>query len=99
MASKWFKLASLYFITGIGLGLVYAAYPRAGRSVLGTWTFWLYQIGLPFLLASMFMVQIPSTRGFAHVLTFSGGGALALGIILFIVNVFGIVHDEDLRLV
>ncbi|WP_040285752.1 hypothetical protein [Sporosarcina koreensis] len=127
MASRWIKLASLYFITGIGLGLfmsatiqlkwaaahahvnlvgwlsaaviglVYATYPRAGRSVLGTWTFWLYQIGLPFLLASMFMVQIPSTRGFAHVITFSGGGALALGIVLFIVNVFMNVHDEDLR--
>lgn len=79
------------------IGLIYAMYPKAGNSTLGTWTFWLYNIGLPFLLASMFMIQIPSTRGIAHYLTFSGGGALALGIILFIVNVFMNVHDEDRR--
>src|SRR5699024_4345455 len=127
MGARWIKLAVLYFILGIGLGLfmsatielrwaaahahvdlvgwastaiiglVYTVYPKAGKSMLGKWTFWLYNIGLPFLLASMFMVQIPDMLDFAHIFTFGGGGALALGIILFIANVFMNVHDEDVE--
>lgn len=126
VGARWIKLAALYFIIGIGIGLhmsatiqlnwaaahahvnlvgwastaiiglVYAVYPKAGKSTLGTWTFWLYNIGLPFLLASMFMVQIPGMLNFAHIFTFAGGGALALGVILFIINVFVNVHDSDL---
>jgi len=128
MGAKWIKLAVLYFIIGIFIGLfmsatiqlhwaaahahvnlvgwastaiiglVYTAYPKAGESILGTWTFWLYNIGLPILLISMFMVQTPSAVGFAHLFTFSGGGALALGIILFIINVFINVHDADIHI-
>lgn len=124
MGAKWIKLAVLYFIIGIAIGLfmsatiqlkwaaahahvnlvgwastaiiglVYQAYPKAGTSLLATWHFWLYNIGLPFLLISMFMVQIPNAVGFAHIFTFGGGGALSLGIILFIINVFSNVHDE-----
>lgn len=127
MASRWIKLAALYFIIGIALGLfmsatlqlnwaaahahvnlvgwastaiiglVYAVYPKAGTNTLATWSFWLYNIGLPVLLASMFMIQMPTMRGFAHTFTFTGGGALALGTILFIINVFMNVHDEDLE--
>lgn len=127
MGARWIKLAVLYFIIGIfvGLfmsatiqlqwaaahahvnlvgwastaiiGLVYSVYPKAGRSMIGKWTFWLYNIGLPILLISMFMVQIPGTIGFAHIFTFTGGGALALGIILFIINVFLNVHDTDIN--
>src|SRR5699024_9179396 len=100
MGARWIKLAVLYFVLGIAIGLfmsatiqlhwaaahahvnlvgwastaiiglVYAVYPKAGRSTLGTWTFWLYNIGLPFLLFSMFMVQIPEMVGFAHIFTF-----------------------------
>lgn len=125
MAAKWIKLASIYFILGIALGLfmsatiqlnwaaahahinlvgwvsaaiiglVYRVYPKAGMSILGKASFWLYNIGLPFLLASMFMVQIPGALAFAHTFTFTGGGALALGVILFIVNAFMNVHDND----
>lgn len=40
------------------------------------------------------MVQIPSARAFAHIFTFTSGGALALGTVLFIVNVFMNVHDN-----
>jgi len=127
MGAKWIKLAVLYFIIGIALGLfmsatlqlhwaaahahvnlvgwastaiiglVYAVYPKAGNNALGKWTFWLYNIGLPILLISMFMVQFPGAIAFAHIFTFSGGGALALGIVLFIVNVFINVHDEDVK--
>lgn len=127
MGAKWIKLAVLYFIIGIAMGmfmsatielkwaaahahvnlvgwastaiigLVYTVYPKAGTSVLGKSTFWLYNIGLPILLISMFMVQIPDAVGFAHIFTFTGGGLLTLGIILFIINVFANVHDDDVK--
>ncbi|HLR60489.1 MAG TPA: hypothetical protein VK094_08475 [Pseudogracilibacillus sp.] len=76
------------------IGLIYTAYPKAGNSTLGKWSFWLYNIGLPILLASMFMVQVPDWLGFAHIFTFSGGGAVALAIILIIINVFKNVHES-----
>src|SRR5699024_5698687 len=113
MGTKWIKLAVLYFIIGIALGLfmsatlqlhwaaahahvnlvgwastaiiglVYAVYLKAGNNALGKWTFWLYNIGLPILLISMFMVQFPGAIAFAHIFTFSGVGALALVIVYF----------------
>lgn len=76
------------------IGLIYTVYPKAGNSALGKWSFWLYNIGLPILLVSMFMVQIPDWLGIAHILTFSGGGAVALAIILIIINVFTHVHES-----
>src|SRR5699024_4709684 len=51
------------------IGLVYAVYPKAGNNALGKWTFWLYNIGLPILLISMFMVQFPGAVAFAHIFT------------------------------
>src|SRR5699024_4034724 len=70
------------------IGLVYRAYPKAGTNTLAVWHFWLYNIGLPFLLLSMFMVQIPGAVVFSHIFTFGGGGALSLGIILLIIKWF-----------
>lgn len=76
------------------IGLVYTYYHEAGCSLLGKWSFWAYNIGLPLLLASMFMVQISGLLAFAHIFTFVGGGLLALGVILFAINVFKNVHSE-----
>lgn len=125
MGAKWIKIAVIYFILGIGLGLfmsatlqlhwgaahahvnlagwasigiiglIYTAYPRAGNSTLGKWHFWLYNLGMPVLLLSMFMVQFPGMLSFAHIFTFTGGGAVALGVILFIINVFINVHEAE----
>jgi|SRR5699024_10195799 len=125
MGAKWIKLAVIYFIIGIAIGLymsasldlrwgaahahvnvvgwlstgliglVYSVYPKAGNNSLGKASFWLYNIGLPFLLLSMFMVRLPAMLGYAHIFTFAGGGALALGIILFIVNVFQNVNESN----
>lgn len=124
MGARWIKIAVIYFIVGIAVGLfmsatidlrwgaahahvnvvgwlstgligvIYSVYPKAGNSGLGITTFWLYNIGLPFLLASMFMVQIPGMLDFAHLFTFGGGGLVALAIILFIANVFINVQEE-----
>jgi len=77
--------------TGL-IGVIYAVYPKAGNSRLGVWNFWLYNIGLPILLLSMFMIHMEprfeSWMDFSHIFTFTGGGMVAIGIILFIVNVF-----------
>lgn len=72
-------------------GAIYSIYPKAGNSLLGKWHFWLYQIGSPILLVSMFAIQEADAfggMGVVHILTFVGGGAVALGIILFIINSF-----------
>jgi len=77
--------------TGL-IGVIYAVYPKAGNSTLGIWHFWLYNIGLPILLISMFMIHMePRLEGwidFSHIFTFAGGAMVAVGILLFIVNVF-----------
>lgn len=83
------------WLSTVLIGVVYSVYPKAGNSVLGKASFWLYNIGLPFLLASMFMVQIVSARPFAHTFTFAGGAVVTLGVILFIINVYMNVHEED----
>jgi len=118
MGPRWIKVAAIYFIIGISLGifmsstlqlnwasahahinlagwvsvaimgLIYSVYPAAGNNSLGRWHFWLYNIGLPFFLLSTFMVQIPDMLAFAHVFTFGGAGAMAAGLIVFVVNIF-----------
>ncbi|MDY0405440.1 hypothetical protein P5G51_008550 [Virgibacillus sp. 179-BFC.A HS] len=62
--------------------------------MLGKWSFWLYNIGLPILLLSMFMAQIKGLLGFAHIFTFTGGTALAIGVILVIINIYLNVHES-----
>lgn len=122
MVAWWVRLAAIYFIIGIAVGLfmsatlqlqwgaahahvnvvgwlstgligvIYGLFPKAANSNLGVWHFWLYNIGLPILLISMFMIHMePRFEGwidFCHIFTFAGGGMVALGIILFIINLF-----------
>ncbi|GGK03873.1 hypothetical protein GCM10007063_27770 [Lentibacillus kapialis] len=130
MGAKWIKIAVVYFILGIAVGLfmsstiqlqwaaahahvnlagwasvgitgaIYSLYPKAGNSTLGKWHFWLYNIGLPFLLLSMFMIQVrPGPFAgwgmLTHIFTFGGGTAVAVGVILFIANVFLNVRASD----
>ena len=128
MGARWIKIASIYFILGIAVGLfmsatiqlewaaghghvnlagwasmgiigaVYSIYPEAGDSRLGIWTFWLYQIGMPILLISMFIIQIPPPFDgwidFIHIFTFGGGGLVTIAVILFIISVFKNVHAK-----
>ncbi|HLR51590.1 MAG TPA: cbb3-type cytochrome c oxidase subunit I [Candidatus Avamphibacillus sp.] len=125
MGSKWIKIAVIYFLVGISVGLfmssslqlqwasahahvnlvgwvstaimgvIYSVYPKAGNNVLGKWHFWLYNIGLPIFLLSTFMVQVKGMLDFAHIFTFTGGGLLAVGLIVFVVNIYINVHDND----
>lgn len=83
------------WVSGAIIGLVYCVFPKAGNSNIGKASFWTFNIGLPFLLLSMFMVQIPAVRGMAHTFTFTGGGVMTLGVILFAINVFINVKPSD----
>jgi len=128
MGPRWIKIASIYFILGIAIGifmsaslqlewaarhahvnlagwasmwiigLTYTVFPEAGRNMLVVWNFWLYNIGLPILLISMFMIQMEppfeAWISFVHIFTYVGGTMVAIGVILFIINIFKNAHDS-----
>jgi len=79
------------------IGLIYSVYPKAGNSSLGIWSFWLYNIGMPILLISMFIIQIPAARPYAHTLTFTGGGLVLIGVILVTINIFTNVNESNAK--
>lgn len=79
------------------IGVIYSVYPEAGNNAMGKWSFWLYNLGMPILLLSMFMIQIPSVRGSAHTLTFTGGTMVIIGVIIVAVNVFLNVHESNAK--
>ncbi len=80
-----------WLTTGL-IGAIYSIYPLAGNSMLGKIHFWLHNIGLPFLLAGMLVIQLVVQGlfpGFLMEIFVSGGGiALFLSIIVFIINMF-----------
>lgn len=128
MGPRWIKIASIYFILGIAIGifmsaslqlewaarhahvnlagwasmwiigLTYTVFPEAGRNMLVVWNFWLYNIGLPILLISIFMIQMEppfeAWISFVHIFTYVGGTMVAIGVILFIINIFKNAHDS-----
>lgn len=81
-------------------GAIYSIYPEAGNNTLGKWHFWLYQLGAPILLISMFLIQMLDvfSLGFVHILTFLGGAMVSLGVILFIINCFINVQHKNAAL-
>ena len=83
------------WLTTVAIGVIYSVYPEAGNSNLGKWQFWLYNIGLPILLIGMLIIQpvVGAPIALIHLCVWIGGLALALSIILFIINVFQNVHE------
>ncbi|MFC5713247.1 cbb3-type cytochrome c oxidase subunit I [Thalassorhabdus alkalitolerans] len=67
-------------------GLIYHLFPRAEKSNLGKWHFWLHNISLPIMLGSLFMV-IRGYEAFGPIIGI-GGITLAIGVVLFVINVF-----------
>lgn len=82
------------WLTTAVIGLIYTIYPQAGNSILGKVHFWLYNIGLPVLLIGMLIIQpaLGMPMILIQICVWGGGGALAISILLFIVNVFKNVH-------
>lgn len=80
-----------WLTTGL-IGAIYSIYPQAGNSALGKAHFWLYNLGLPFLLFGMWAIYAKLPMIVIQVVVWGGGGALALSIVVFIVNIFKNVH-------
>ena len=80
------------WLTTAAIGAIYSIYPQAGNSALGKVHFWLYNIGLPFLLFGMWAIYAGLPHIVIDIVVWGGGGALALSIVAFIVNVFKNVH-------
>lgn len=74
------------------IGLVYYAYPAAGKTALATWHFWLHNIGLPVMQGSLFLMLYTQSEGFV-VGTIIGSLVLGVGILLFAINVWQHVRD------
>jgi len=84
------------WLTTVAVGVIYSIYPQAGNSALGKLQFWLYNLGLPILLIGMLIIQpvLGVSVVLVDIFVWAGGIALALSILLFIVNVFQHVHQS-----
>ena len=86
-----------WLTTGL-IGIIYSVYPQAGNSLLGKIHFWLYNIGLPLLLAGMLVIQFVVAGAFPplimEILVIGGGFALFFSIIIFFINIFVNVKDS-----
>jgi|SRR5699024_537072 len=80
-----------WLTTGL-IGIIYSVYPQAGNSLMGKIHFWLYNIGLPLLLAGMLVIQFVVAGAFPplimEILVIGGGFALFFSIIIFFINIF-----------
>lgn len=80
--------------TGL-IGVIYSVYPAAGDSSLGKMHFWLHQIGLPILLLGMLFIYVDVPMFVLEFCVSGGGVAVALSVIIFIVNVFKNVRSPE----
>ncbi|KOY83386.1 hypothetical protein I6G82_06500 [Lysinibacillus macroides] len=70
------------------IGLIYSIYRQAAETRLAKAQFWLYNLGLPFLLIGMMMVYLDVPRWLFELFVSGGGIAVALSALLFFVNIF-----------
>lgn len=76
-----------WLTTGL-IGVIYSIYKEAAETALAKWQFWLYNIGLPILFVGMMMVYMEVPHWLFEICVSGGGVAVAISVILFIVNVF-----------
>ena len=70
------------------IGLIYSVYKDAAGTGLAKAQFWFYNLGLPFLLVGMMMVHMDVPRWLFELFVSGGGIAVAISMLLFVVNVF-----------
>jgi cbb3-type cytochrome oxidase subunit 1 len=75
-------------------GLIYHFYPKAGETKLAKTHFWLHNIGTPFLTAGVFLIVFLENDALT-VLPIIGSNLVLIGIILFLINVFLHVKEEN----
>ncbi|MGG0654964.1 hypothetical protein [Rummeliibacillus pycnus] len=76
------------WVTSAVIGLIYSYYKDAGETSLAKAQFWFYQIGLPFFLLGIILIYLDVPRYMMEICVSGGGIAVALSVVLFIVNVF-----------
>src|SRR5699024_7797871 len=83
------------WLTTVAIGVIYSVYPKAGISALGKAHFLLYIIGFLILLIGMLIIHrgVGAPLAVIHICVLLGGLALALSIIIFIINVFQYVRE------
>lgn len=76
------------WLTTAIIGLIYCVFPKAGNSSLGIAHFWTYHLGLPILFLGMMFIYLGVSLFLIHLFVWVGGLALALSIILFLINAY-----------
>ncbi|WP_070121805.1 cytochrome-c oxidase [Bacillus marinisedimentorum] len=74
-------------------GVIYHLFPDAGESRLGKLHFWLHNLGLPVFMSAL--IAIESGVMAAEPLIALGANVTSLGILLFVINVFLNVKQEN----
>ena len=73
--------------TGL-IGVIFSIYKEAAETTFAKAQFWLYNIGLPFFFAGMMMIYLNVPRGLLEFCVSGGSIAVALFLLLFVINVF-----------
>lgn len=76
-----------WLTTGL-IGVIYSIYKEAAETALAKAQFWLYNIGLPFLFAGMMMIYLDVPRWLLEFCVSGGGIAVAISVLLFVINVY-----------
>lgn len=122
MAARFLKIAAVYFLIAIILGivmgitkafayasvhahlnllgwvslgimgLIYRAYPQAGKTAAAKWHFWLHNTCLPIMQGSLFLMILTQTESFV-VGTIIGSLGIGVGVVLFAWNLWQHVRD------
>ena len=74
-------------------GLIYHHHPRAARTKLAHWHFWLHNLGLPVFMLGLFLLL--SGRDGAEAVVRIGASMTFAGVMLFVVNVIGTVRAAE----
>jgi cbb3-type cytochrome oxidase subunit 1 len=74
-------------------GLIYHVFPSAGKSLLGKLHFWLHNLGLPIMMISLTLMIALENPSY-EIGIIIGANATALGVLLFLINVFMNVKEQ-----
>jgi len=77
------------WLAGSLMGLIYLHFMEAADRIIGKFHFWLYQIGLLFFLTGLVLSFLPGVMPAVSMAVLAiGSSFLALGCLLFVMNLF-----------
>ncbi|WP_248927010.1 cytochrome-c oxidase [Paenibacillus hamazuiensis] len=71
-------------------GLIYSVYPQSGETKLAKTHFWLHNIGLPIMMIGLALL-VSGVAGTEPIIAV-GGTLTAIGVLLFVINIFKTVN-------